>query len=83
MPVVRFVAGDRVVQFEDWKGSSVTGAKNQAVTVLYDPLNPSVAMIDRPVWNLDSVGPVLGLGLFLALMAMKAWVACLRTEGAS
>jgi hypothetical protein len=80
MPVVEFMAGDRSVRFEDWKGSGVSGARNQAVTVLYDPLNPSVAMIDRPVWNWIPWAPVFGLGLFLALVAMKAWVASLRAE---
>jgi hypothetical protein len=74
------MAGDRSVRFEDWKGSGVSGARNQAVTVLYDPLNPSVAMIDRPVWNWIPWAPVFGLGLFLALVAMKAWVASLRAE---
>ena len=80
MPVVQFTAGDRLVQFEDWKGSSFTGTRNQAVTVLYDPRNPSLAMIDRPVWNWIPWAPVFGLGLFLALVAIRAWAASQRAE---
>src|SRR5579864_9448811 len=46
MPVVEFQAGDRMVQFEDWLGSSTPPTLNQVVPVLYDASNPAVAMID-------------------------------------
>ncbi len=51
MPVVEFHANDRLIHFQDWMGSNSAGARNVPVIVLYDPANPSVAMIDRPVWN--------------------------------
>ncbi|HEY6265717.1 MAG TPA: DUF3592 domain-containing protein [Candidatus Acidoferrum sp.] len=51
MPMVEFHTHDRFIQFEDWLGSNSAGALSNPVIVLYDPANPSLAMIDRPVWN--------------------------------
>ena len=73
MPLVEFQAGGHVVRFEDWKGSSSTGALHAPVTVLYDPAAPSLAMIDRPVWNWIPWALTFLLGLFLALVAIKGW----------
>jgi len=50
MPIVKFQTRDTVVQFKDWKGSNAP-LPNVRVVVLYDTANPSLAMIDRPVWN--------------------------------
>jgi hypothetical protein len=71
MPVVEFHTNDRFVQFQDWLGTHVAGNTNVAVIVLYDPANPSVAMIDRSVWNWIPWAPVFALGLFLLLVASK------------
>jgi hypothetical protein len=71
MPIVEFQAGDRVVQFHDWLGTSVGGSTNVPVIVLYDPVNPSVAMIDRPVWNWIPWAPTFAAGLFLVFVAVK------------
>jgi uncharacterized protein DUF3592 len=74
MPIVKFQAGDRVVQFKDWVGTNAA-VLNVRVTVLYDPANPSLAMIDRPVMNWIPWAPTFVVGLFLILVAIKAWLA--------
>jgi len=71
MPVVEFHTNDGFIQFQDWLGASVRGNTNAPVTVLYDPVHPSVAMIDRPVWNWIPWGPIFGVGLFLVLVAVR------------
>lgn len=71
MPIVEFTANDRVIQFQDWMGSSLAGELNDTVTVLYDPADPSAAMIDRPVWNWLPWAPVFALGFFLTLVGIK------------
>jgi hypothetical protein len=73
MPVVEFHTNDRFIQFQDWLGSKIAGNANDPVIVLYDPANPSVAMIDRPAWNWLPWAPILVLGLFLVLVAIKGF----------
>lgn len=73
MPVVEFPTGTRVVRFTDWLGSSVAAALHDTVPVLYRRAEPSVAIIDRRVGNWLPWGPVLALGLFLSLDAVRAW----------
>jgi hypothetical protein len=48
--------------------------KNVRVTVLYDPENPSLAMIDQPVWNWIPWAPTSGVGLILLLVGTKGWL---------
>ena len=74
MPVVEFSTGTRVVRFTDWLGSSVAAGQNDTVPVRYRRVEPSVAMIDRPVGNWLPWGPTLALGLFLLLDAVRAWL---------
>jgi len=74
MPVVEFSANDRVVRFRDWLGSASTGGGPDRVTVLYDPSNPSVAMIDRQIMNWVPWAPIGAVGLFLGLVAIKGWL---------
>jgi len=71
MPIVEFQTDDRFIQFQDWLGTSVGGSTNVPVIVLYDPVNPSVAMIDRPVWNWIPWAPAFAAGLFLVLVAVR------------
>lgn len=73
MPVVKFQAGDRTIQFKDWVGTNAA-VLNVRVTVLYDPANPSSAMIDRPVMNWIPWAPTFAVGVFLGLVAIKAWL---------
>jgi len=42
--------------------------------VLYDPEKPSLAMIDRPVWNWIPWAPTLGVGLFLVFVGIRGWM---------
>jgi hypothetical protein len=81
LPIVKFQTGDRVVQFKDWMDSGKR-LLNVRVTVLYDPANPSSAMIDRPVWNWIPWAPTFVVGLFLILVAAKAWLRPPINEGA-
>jgi hypothetical protein len=74
MPIVEFQAGERIVRFEDWKGSSSADSLRNRVTVLYDPVRSSDAMIDRPVWNWLPWAPIAAVGLFLTLVAIKGWL---------
>jgi len=71
MPIVEFQAGDHVVQFQVWLGAKIAGTANVSVMVLYDPVNPSVAMIDRPVWNWIPWAPTFAVGVFLVLVAVR------------
>jgi hypothetical protein len=73
MPIVEFHTNERFIQFQDWLGTKIAGSKNAPVTVLYDPANPLVAMIDRPAWNWLPWAPILALGLFLVLVAIKGF----------
>jgi len=73
MPIVKFQAGEQDVEFKDWMGTSVA-VKNVRVMVLYDPENPSLAMIDRPVWNWIPWAPTLGMGLFLLFVGIRGWM---------
>src|SRR5207248_1431044 len=74
MPIVEFRASARVVRFTDWLGSRSAGHLSDAVTVLYDPANPSQAMIDRPVMNWIPWMPIAATGLLLVFAAFStAW----------
>jgi hypothetical protein len=74
MPIVKFRAEDREVEFKDWMGTNAA-VLNVRVRVLYDPERPGLAMIDRPVWNWIPWAPTLGMGLFLILVGVRGWVA--------
>jgi hypothetical protein len=71
MPIVEFHTSDRFVQFEDWLGTNVAGNKGVPVTVLYDSANPTIAMIDRPVWNWIPWAPTFAVGFLLTLSAIN------------
>ena len=73
MPIVEFHTNDRFIQFQDWLGTKIAGNANDPVIVLYDPANPSVAMIDRPTWNWLPWAPIVAVGLFLVLVATKGF----------
>jgi hypothetical protein len=73
MPIVEFHTNDRSVQFQDWLGSGIAGSTNVPVIVLYDPANPTAAMIDRPVWNWIPWAPTFAVGLLLFLSAINGF----------
>lgn len=75
MPVVEYRAlQDNTVRFEDWLGSSTPGKRNyvhEVVQVLYDPADPSVAMIDRPIWNWMPWAPIIAVGVLLIISGIR------------
>jgi Protein of unknown function (DUF3592) len=72
MPVVEYNLGDRAIRFEDRLGKSLPGALNFPVGVLYDPANPAIAMIDRPLGNWLPWCPLMALGAFLLLAGIAS-----------
>ena len=79
MPIVEFRAGDRVIHFKNWLGSPSTGNLHTSVVVLYDPVDPTTAMIDRSVMNWIPWAPCFVLGAFLVLIAIKGSRSSLNT----
>ena|SRR5579864_8361367 len=77
LPIVEFEAQGTVVRFEEPKLVDHGESVGWPVTVLYDPGNPSLAMIDRPFWNWIPWAPALAMGLLLALAALKGLFAFL------
>lgn len=80
MSVVEFQTGAHSVRFTDWLGSSVADALHARVPIIYRRADPSVAMIDRPVGNWLPWAPILALGLFLSLDAVRAYVSRRRSS---
>jgi hypothetical protein len=77
LPAVEFRAGDRLIHFQEWKGRSFNAGLGSSVPVLYDPANPSIAMIDRSYWNWLPGAPCFAIGLILALASIKGLFAFL------
>jgi hypothetical protein len=76
-PTVEFRAGDRLVQFQEWKGQSSNAGLGWSVPVLYDPASPSFAMIDRSLWNWLPWAPCFAGGLIAAVASLKGLFAFL------
>jgi hypothetical protein len=74
-PLVEFNAGDRVVRFQEWKGSESRVGMGWSVPVIYDPADPSFAMIDRGSWNWLPWAPCFVIGLPVALASLKGFFA--------
>ena len=70
-PTVEFTTNDRVVRFQEFKGSESRAGLGWSVPVLYDPADPAVAMIDRGFWNWLPWAPFFAIGLILALASLK------------
>lgn len=71
LPIVEFEAGGALVRFEEQKLIRTGEGVGWTVPVLYDPANPSVAMIDRANWNWFPWGPALAIAALLLLSAVK------------
>jgi hypothetical protein len=83
MPIIQFRANDHVIQFQEWKaGPSGLGIGWQ-VPVLYDPADPSLAMMDRGAFNWFPWTPCAAIGLLLALSALKGLASLLSTRKAA
>jgi hypothetical protein len=70
-PTVEFTANDRLVRFEEWKGSESNGGLGGVVPVIYDPSDPSYAMMDRGWWNWLPWAPCFAVGFIVGLAALK------------
>jgi hypothetical protein len=77
LPAVEFRAGDHVIHFQEWKGEASNGGLGLSVPVLYDPANPSIAMIDRSYWNWLPWAPCFAIGLILVFASVKGLFAFL------
>jgi hypothetical protein len=64
-PVVEFEQAGRRRQFRDRIGSSSAAGVGDAVPIRFNPQDPSLAMIERPVWNWLPWAPTFLLGVFL------------------
>jgi len=62
-PAVKFLAGDRSVRFQEWKGQASSAGVGSSVPVIYDPGDPSFAMIDRSYHNWLPWAPCFVIGL--------------------
>lgn len=72
-PTVVFQVGAQVQRFEDWRAVQRFPPVNSTVPVIYDPRNPSNAMIDRSVWNFIPWAPITVIGLLVLLNALRYW----------
>ena len=71
LPIVEFEAGGALVRFEEQKLIPTGEGVGWTVPVLYDPANPSVAMIDRANWNWFPWGPALAIAVLLLFSSIK------------
>ncbi len=71
LPVVEFEAAGVLARFEEHKLVPTGEGVGWSVPVLYDPTNPSVAMIDRSYWNWLPWGPALAIAVLLLLASVK------------
>lgn len=70
-PVVSFVAGNDEFRFQEWKGTAISPRIGTKVTVIFDPSDPDIAMMDRGYLNYLPWAPCAAIGLFLLLVATK------------
>jgi hypothetical protein len=80
-PMVEFQDGGRTIKFNDRVGSSIRMPQAESVPVIYDPNEPSNAMIDRGIWNWLPAAALLLFGAILLLISARtrAAVAAMRT----
>ena len=71
LPTVEFTVGDRVVRFEEWMGMRSNSGVGTLMSILYDPVSPAVAMIDRGYLNFLPWGVCFVIGLPVLLSALK------------
>jgi len=71
LAIVEFEAQGVLARFEEHKVLPSGEGVGWSVPVLYDPANPSVAMIDRSYWNWLPWGPALAMGLVVGLASLK------------
>ena len=82
-PLVEFTAGDRTFRVQEWKGSASSAGIGWTVPVLYDPANPSIAMMDRGLSNWLPWGMAFVIGLPVALAGLKGLLVFLFVPASS
>ena len=71
LPIVEFEAQGSLARFEEHKIIPGGEGVGWSVPVLYDPANPSLAMIDRSYWNYFPWAPALAIAVLLSLASIK------------
>lgn len=74
MPIIEFQNGGQQVRFRDWITDQSGSLNRDSVPVIYNPNNPSIALVDRPVINWLLWAPIFFAGLFLVLRTAKNWL---------
>ena len=69
--VVVFLLGEDQFRFQEWKATKVAPTLGTRVSVIYDPADPDVAMVDRGYLNYLPWAPCAVIGLFLLIVAIK------------
>lgn len=73
-PLIEFTANGRVFRVQEWKGSESRIGLGSSVPILYDPEDPSVAMMDRGPSNWLPWAPCFVIGLILALACFQGLI---------
>ena len=69
--VVSFSSGADQFRFQEWKSERIAPTLGAKVTVLFDPADPDIAMVDRGYLNYLPWAPCAVIGLLLAFVASK------------
>lgn len=75
LPIVEFEAEGTLARFEEHKLILSGEGIGWAVPLLYDPSDPSVAIIDRGFWNWLPWAPCFLIGLPVAFASLKGFFA--------
>jgi hypothetical protein len=73
LPVVEFRAADRLVRFREQKLVPNGEGVGWSATVLYDPSDLSIAMVDRSSWNWLPWAPFFAIGFVVGLAGLKGF----------
>ena len=79
LPLIEFSADNRVIRFEEWKGTPSDSGVGSFVSVLYDPADTSLAMMDRAAWNWLPWAPCFAIGLLLSLAGARGMFSLFRS----
>jgi len=83
LPLIEFTANDRAFRVQEWKGSESRAGLGSSVPVIYDPADPSVAMLDRGIRNWLPWAPCFAIGLVVGLASFKGLFVFLFVRPAS
>ncbi|HLZ11576.1 MAG TPA: DUF3592 domain-containing protein [Candidatus Acidoferrum sp.] len=78
--IVAFSLETRQFRFQEWKATNFEPRLGTPVSVIYDPSDPAIAMVDRGYSNYLPWAPCAVIGVFLALVALKGLLAVLFSQ---